>query len=139
LSLSSPHAARAFYDPSAQRWIYRDPVAEIGFQSGRGVDQRAVPFIVQALMLLENPNCYTFVGNAPVSRNDPEGLQGCPMICFPVPCPPGSFGLCVELCRLRGRGLPIGPALCLLCFSSNTGTFFWLGCPCWGNLRDLVK
>ena len=52
LTLLSGIQASAGYDPSIQRWIQRDPIGERG-----------------------GLNLYEFVGNDPVNKTDPNGLQ----------------------------------------------------------------
>lgn len=48
----APHPASAYYDPGVQRWINRDPVAEVG-----------------------GLNLYAFLRNAPVTSADALGLR----------------------------------------------------------------
>ncbi len=58
VTLLAAHMASAFYDPSLQRWLNRDPVGEAG-----GV------------------NLYRFVENGPVSGYDPDGrILGQPVL-----------------------------------------------------------
>ena len=57
--LTSSPTASAFYDPSLQRWINRDPLEEE-----------------------DGPNLYRFAGNEPMSSYDALGLQKAP------PAPP---------------------------------------------------
>lgn len=46
------------YDPALGRWLSRDPLKNAEIRQG--------------------PNLYVYVGNEPISRNDPEGLAGVP-------------------------------------------------------------
>jgi len=50
--LGSLTMANAYYDPSAQRWLNRDPIQEKG-----------------------GLNVYRFVGNHPINKHDPFGLH----------------------------------------------------------------
>ena len=64
-----------FYDPSLQRWLNRDPLADAGFtviQLGL-----AVPSADAFGWLGKGPdlNAYGFVGNAPLNSLDPAGLK----------------------------------------------------------------
>src|SRR6266581_5321297 len=54
-----------FYDPNLQRWINRDPVAELGFAAVRGKHQREAH---------RGANQYRFNLNEPCGYIDPEGL-----------------------------------------------------------------
>jgi len=56
--------ASAFYDPGTQRWLNRDPAAELGFRLLR--QQKPAKFDIS--------NFYRYVGNTPVDKNDPQGL-----------------------------------------------------------------
>jgi RHS repeat-associated protein len=58
--------AQAFYDPSTQRWINRDPYREAGFEASRSQ---------QSLLLVSEPHRYLFVVNNPVSKVDWLGLK----------------------------------------------------------------
>jgi RHS repeat-associated protein len=63
--LASVQLTSAFYDPTVQRWINRDPVGEPGFT----VLARST-----AKTEGDGPNSYLFVNNEPVGRVDPRGL-----------------------------------------------------------------
>ena len=56
--LITAHEAQAFYNPSAGRWLNRDPIGEKG-----------------------GPNLYGFVRNAPVGFVDTDGRQLSPPLC----------------------------------------------------------
>jgi RHS repeat-associated protein len=60
-----PRTASAYYDPGVQRWLNRDPAADLGFIS---LSRRIVPTAAIAA------NIYRFVGNRPVLLVDPLGL-----------------------------------------------------------------
>lgn len=63
--------ANAFYDPGMQRWLNRDPFADIGFQE------------ISHANTIQSPNgdLYIFVNNSPLSNWDALGLapefRGC--------------------------------------------------------------
>lgn len=61
----TPPSALAFYDPSTQRWINRDPVGEPGFRVLARPTARSGG---------DGPNSYAFVKNDPLSHIDPHGL-----------------------------------------------------------------
>jgi hypothetical protein len=63
--LASVQLTSAFYDPTVQRWINRDPLVDDGFKllGARG------PFWES-----HAPNSFTFVANGPMSHIDPLGL-----------------------------------------------------------------
>ena len=63
--LAGVHAANAWYSPSQQRWINRDPSGEPGFESLRRGEPRA---------LADGPNSYSFVHNDPTDKVDTHGL-----------------------------------------------------------------
>ncbi len=63
--LGSLHTASAYYDPSAQRWLNRDPISERGFFK---VAQ------TQFESLRPTAKDYVYVLNSPVDQIDPEGL-----------------------------------------------------------------
>ena len=105
-SLLTAQAALAWYDPSAQRWLSRDPVGEPGFEALRtatATPKIATPFIAspsrwinrdpimslqgndpikRGLTIEEEP--YVFVQNNPSSEVDPFGLD----VNHPPPCAP---------------------------------------------------
>jgi RHS repeat-associated protein len=55
-----------FYDPYLQRWINRDPIADIGFMTWLGNHNIVSP--------ADEPNRYMSFRNTPVNRFDPHGL-----------------------------------------------------------------
>jgi RHS repeat-associated protein len=61
----SPQTASAYYDPGVQRWLNRDPVAELGFAAIRGRHQKEAH---------RGANQYRFNLNDPCGFIDPEGL-----------------------------------------------------------------
>jgi len=127
--------ARAFYAPSEQRWLNRDPLNEQGFEAFRNAQLAELLPYLQLAESLQGANLFTFNLGDPINHIDPEGLQICPVgLCIPVPCPPGTFVFCVFRCATGGQGVPIGPPLCLVCFSS-TGVTSWVGCPCSGVFK----
>jgi RHS repeat-associated protein len=80
-----------FYEPSLQRWLNCDPIAEIGFRSLRaGRARNAKPG------QRDGDNYYEFVANSPVSEWDYFGLDN-------PGCDTGTFsgGSGQTLCQLR--------------------------------------
>jgi len=67
INLAVAPAASAYYDPSVQRWINRDPIGEPGFQVASANSDK--PIRQRSTML------YGFAGNAPVMRYDLHGLN----------------------------------------------------------------
>jgi RHS repeat-associated protein len=61
-----------YYEPNVQRWLNRDPIAELGFRSVR--TQRALAQSA-LLTIIAGPNLYTFVRNSPVLFVDYNGLE----------------------------------------------------------------
>lgn len=57
----------AFYDPSVQRWVNRDPINELGLQAL--IRRNNHVFITEELHL------YKFVHNKPINGVDPHGLD----------------------------------------------------------------
>jgi len=70
--------AQAFYNPSAGRWLSRDPIAELAFQSALRTSQR---FSDTA----HDGNAYLFARNEGISAVDLLGL------CVPVNSGPGTL------------------------------------------------
>jgi RHS repeat-associated protein len=60
--------AQAFYSPSQQRWLNRDPIGETGFERL----SEGNPSVAGG-----GPNLYQFVRNDPVGHYDAEGLAPC--------------------------------------------------------------
>jgi hypothetical protein len=63
--LASVQLASAFYDPTVQRWITRDPIGEVGFECSRRT---------LSDLLRPGPNPHAFLGNSPLDKRDPFGL-----------------------------------------------------------------
>jgi hypothetical protein len=61
---SATDLASAYYDPGVQRWINRDPIAEMGF---RKLERKVVHHILDGQL-------YGFVRNRPPTAGDPWGL-----------------------------------------------------------------
>ena len=70
--------ASAFYEPSLQRWLNRDPIGQSGFEIVRA--SPSGPSVVFA-EVEEWPNLYCFVHNNPVSHQDMWGLKLTPQDC----------------------------------------------------------
>jgi hypothetical protein len=74
-ALYSVQVASAYYDPGVQRWINRDPLGELGHASvvrqeiSRQHRQRLGAELVQP------PSLFSFLGNSPLARHDPFGLE----------------------------------------------------------------
>jgi RHS repeat-associated protein len=88
LLLTSSQITSAWYDPSLQRWISREPLGEAGFEATRG----GFPFQAAA-----GQNLYQFVYNKPGGYIDSDGLGA---IAFPL-----GGAVIIEN--------PIGGALCV--------------------------
>jgi hypothetical protein len=69
--LAGLHQANAFYDPSAQRWLNRDPLEERGFETLRNI----LPIPIRNL--LTQKNLYAFLDNRAGNAIDPFGLIDC--------------------------------------------------------------
>jgi RHS repeat-associated protein len=61
------------YDPHLQRWLNRDQIGELGFETVRNV----LPFRFRSFVrqLRERPNLYTFLRNRAENNIDPLGLS----------------------------------------------------------------
>jgi hypothetical protein len=130
LAASAPPAS-AFYDPSIQRWINRDPRGEIGFEAlrkGFPVDRTALQ---NSTDLRQDGDPYRFSGNSPGTHVDPEGLQTCPIgPCLPIPNQPqGTWAFCIFRCYNAGK-VWTGIATVLLCFPPGGNATIWIGCLC---------
>jgi RHS repeat-associated protein len=66
LLLTSSQITSAWYDPSLQRWINRDPIGEPGFETTRR------PLVNE---YADGPNLYAFVLNGPLNEVDYCGLS----------------------------------------------------------------
>jgi hypothetical protein len=77
LLLASSPIASAWYDPGLQRWINRDPIDELGFQSTRGHKSLQFMDLFPSIAELTEglPNLYLFVHNSPAIGTDSFGLQ----------------------------------------------------------------
>jgi hypothetical protein len=115
--------AQAYYDPSLQRWINRDPIGEKG-----------------------GMNLYQYVGNSPLARTDPNGEQFVPGTPN-SPVPPNFEGKScgdVEIqCESGTYKVPVyeqslaAEAILLLgdgCVSAPNGTI-----QCTGSCSDMKK
>ena len=74
--LAGLQGANAWYSPSQQRWLNRDPLGEPGFDllTGRVNFQSNQPFSLETEMDGDSPNLYWFVDNRPTTEIDPLGL-----------------------------------------------------------------
>lgn len=88
LTLCWAQMASAYYDPTVQRWINRDPLNEIGF-NGLKVDRRG-------LDQEEEQNLYAFLGNRTPNFIDEYGLLRITGACWCVILP--AVGHCVVNC-----------------------------------------
>lgn len=93
--LWTAQTALAWYDPSAGRWLSRDPIGEPGFQAiQRAATMVAaptplapttrwitrgpvVPGVNRSTEVIVGANLYSFVRNMPIDRIDPFGLSDC--------------------------------------------------------------
>jgi hypothetical protein len=94
--LFSTHTASAYYDPGVQRWLNRDPIRELGFESLRAhYARRGTPTRGEAV------NLFDFVNNSPIVNWDYLGLDnpGCdsPATRLPVLLP-GSADCYLRCC-----------------------------------------
>jgi hypothetical protein len=87
--LLTAQAALAWYDPSTQRWLSRDPIGELGFQTlqsatampriGTSVPRPSAHWIIRdSLINREQINLYEFVRNRPTDLYDRYGLLATP-------------------------------------------------------------
>jgi RHS repeat-associated protein len=76
-----------YYNPTAGRWLSRDPMAEPGFAHTKN------PPSAQELDNSEEFNCYTYVVNAPIVEVDYLGL---------APCTPAMTASCKASCSKKG-------------------------------------
>ena len=65
-----------FYDPSLQRWMNRDPLGEMGFESSLLRHSFVLDRPAEAV---ESPNLYEYVMNSPLNYADPFGNATSPM------------------------------------------------------------
>jgi len=80
--------ASAWYAPGLQRWINRDPIGELGFESIHRAqefsdEQKTVAVSDAIVGAGEGVNLYAYVHNTPLNEIDPLGL---------VSLPPGWHG-----------------------------------------------
>ena len=104
-----------YYEQSLQRWITRDPLAEVGFETARSWAARRVPHV-------GDPNAYRFVFNSPLDTLDPEGLD-CRSGCR------GKYYHNLMVCA-GGAGLALGAAAipCVIaCAATGPGYAFCIG------------
>jgi hypothetical protein len=66
--------ASAFYDPSMQRWLNRDPLGELGFEVARTLKPLPVR-LAKPNEIFQAPNLYEFVRNNSVHYFDSFGLH----------------------------------------------------------------
>jgi hypothetical protein len=89
-------AVHAFYDPSLGRWINRDPIRELGFETLRaGYARKGKP------TRGERDNLYRFVENNSISKWDYLGLDnpGCDSPATSLPCIlPGAVDCYLRCC-----------------------------------------
>ena len=85
----SPTSAPAYYDPGTQRWLNRDPLADIGSCAYKAGTQRGLSkdssndiafqsFRARRLEEGQTGNLFYFLGNSPPGRRDPFGLDHLP-------------------------------------------------------------
>lgn len=110
--LLTAQAALAWYDPSTQRWLSRDPIGEPGFQ----VLQAATQVMLQpkgsivstsSRWINRDPieggiNLHIFISNDPINQRDLWGLEvdGIPQPIDPY-LPPKSDDPCKAACRQK--------------------------------------
>lgn len=84
LFLATGDPTLAFYDPSLQRWLNRDPLGEFGAQNPI---ESSNPLLIETARLNESASEFRFSDamhlyrhdhNDPVNRLDPLGLRDCP-------------------------------------------------------------
>jgi hypothetical protein len=90
--LLTAQAALAWYDPSTQRWLSRDPIGEPGFETLRAatsmprvgipISQPSGRWITRdSVGKLGGVNLYEFVQNQPITLHDSNGLIATPTAC----------------------------------------------------------
>ena|SRR5436190_20523857 len=95
--------ASAFYHPQMQRWINRDPLMELGFES-----IKIHRFAESPVTTMSGANVYEFVDNNPMFEVDPLGLQIIILPPFPIPprpsggCSVADVAKCTAQCRRNG-------------------------------------
>ena len=93
-----------FYDPSLQRWINRDPLADSSFLA-RNLIPLGLRLLIPQGEILEGANLYELTGNDPENKTDSLGLAMGPPVpprgappCFrpPASC---SRSACLKGCQ----------------------------------------
>jgi RHS repeat-associated protein len=127
-----------YYNPSLQRWMSRDPIAEPGFRllytrKGEDYPARWVSGMSATAVL----NLYTVVGNKPVCYVDPYGLEGMAqcwtdcmntLVPFPLKICGAFSGLGALAAKVAGA-TTVGEVLLILpVWASGSGVGCFLGC-----------
>lgn len=133
--LLSAESIRACYDPSSQRWLSRDPVAEPGFIATHHAEPPKAERLQQPIRFgsLEDANLFLFIRNSPINSIDSVGLApgyGNPVCGGAGPAGPSSpyapggylykpspLGDCVNRCLAKSGA---GWALAALGLASST-------------------
>src|SRR5207249_9602456 len=105
-----------FYDPNLQRWLNRDPLADVGFKFVRALP---VPRV------FGESNLYTFVMNDGVNNIDSYGLLECGLRhgrncdAEKIACAINGGIICGTFCALMGEGpwclVPCGVTYAAIC------------------------
>lgn len=96
-----------WYEPNLQRWLNRDPIAELGFVWLRR----------QGVILNETPNLYSYVQNNPIIRWDALGL--CPGECFNASPEDSNSNVCSQYGKRKYLGVDMS------CFCRCAGNSDW--------------
>ena len=130
--LGSLQITSAYYDPSAQRWVNRDPKLENGFQELRKTSLRGGTSMIDRNRRVGSKqnyeNLHSFALNASPNRIDPHGLDapGCDII------PDSWESACMLECCARHDQ----------CYDEHGCSWLSWFCPfgeCGGCNRDVVS
>jgi len=94
---STPRLASAYYDPGVQRWINRDPLADVSADSLPAMNQGVSVTLWEQE---EGANLYAFVRNNPATNLDKEGRD--PITPAEMISPPAAGGARCTRCTITG-------------------------------------
>ena len=131
VALWMTQTALAWYDPSTQRWLTRDPIGELGFQTVQA-NTSSGPWINRDSIDMsesEPDNLYTFVHNKGVNKFDPLGLSDSD----------ASYKAMLDLLKAMKKAMDNLPDNPRGCMSPCTGaTSLRAICDCiWGAMQKM--